>query len=183
MSTQLTDEDLLTLLRTDQRSGFVYIYKNHFRMVEYFITKNSGNTYDAEDVFQETMVVLFNKARHEVFSLSCSLKTFVYSVARNIWLKKLRDNKIKTGITDFERYDPIEVQDEPEEDQDRQGELQKAIEQLGEGCRKILTLFYYMKKNMEEIAAELGYTNADNAKNQKYKCLQQLKSKLSNHGG
>jgi hypothetical protein len=28
---------------------------------------------------------------------------------------------------------------------------------------------------MQEIAASFGYTNADNAKNQKYKCLMRLK--------
>jgi hypothetical protein len=28
---------------------------------------------------------------------------------------------------------------------------------------------------MEEIAEKFGYTNADNAKTQKYKCLQRLK--------
>jgi hypothetical protein len=31
------------------------------------------------------------------------------------------------------------------------------------------------KKGMQELASEFGYTNADNAKNQKYKCLMRLK--------
>ena len=54
--------------------------------------------------------------------------------------------------------------------------LRKSLARLGTGCRKLLLLFYFFKKNMEEIAVELNYTNADNAKSQKYKCLQKLKT-------
>lgn len=178
MSAQLNEDQIVALLRTDHRSAFGHLYRGYFRMVEYFVTKNSGNGHDAEDVFQETMLAMFDKAREEGFALSCTVKTFVYSVARNIWLKKLRDNRIKVSVTDFEKYDNIPLEEDAPEN-DKQDQLKTAIEQLGEGCRKILVLFYYQKKKMEEIAAELGYTNADNAKNQKYKCLQQLKSKLA----
>ena len=34
---------------------------------------------------------------------------------------------------------------------------------------------------MSEIAKEFGYTNADNAKNQKYKCLMRLKKIFFGH--
>jgi hypothetical protein len=46
---------------------------------------------------------------------------------------------------------------------------------LGEPCRGIIKDFYVDHLNMIEIADKYGYTNADNAKNQKYKCLQRLK--------
>jgi RNA polymerase sigma factor (sigma-70 family) len=178
MSAQPADAQLLDLLKTDYRSAFRHLYQEHFRMVEYFIIKNSGNTPDAEDVFQETMLALFNKSRQTDFSLSCALKTYIYSVARNLWLKKLRDTKREFRITDYEKYENIEAEETQEGDDGRQEKVKKAMEQLGEGCRKILVLFYYQKMDMQQIAEQLGYTNADNAKNQKYKCLQQLKSKL-----
>ena len=40
-----------------------------------------------------------------------------------------------------------------------------------------LAYFIYNKTNntLEEITEKFGYTNADNAKNQKYKCLKRLK--------
>jgi RNA polymerase sigma factor (sigma-70 family) len=174
-----TDTEILLLLRGDHHTAFSYLYRAHYTMVEYFVTNNSGNNYDAEDIFQETMLVLFGKARNESFELSCSVKTFVYSIARNLWLKKLRDNRLKTGIKDFEQFEDIPV-DETPADTDREEKVKKALEQLGDACRKILVLFYYQKKRMDEIASEMGYTNADNAKNQKYKCLQQLKTKLGN---
>jgi DNA-directed RNA polymerase specialized sigma24 family protein len=45
---------------------------------------------------------------------------------------------------------------------------------LGERCRKILYLFYYHKEPMEKIAVEMELT-PDSAKNQKYRCLNQLR--------
>ena len=53
--------------------------------------------------------------------------------------------------------------------------MEKAMGNLGEPCKSLLEAFYLQKRNMQEIASSFGYTNADNAKNQKYKCLMRLK--------
>ena len=53
--------------------------------------------------------------------------------------------------------------------------MEQALQHLGEPCKEFLESYYLRKKNMSEIAKEFGYTNADNAKNQKYKCLMRLK--------
>jgi len=53
--------------------------------------------------------------------------------------------------------------------------MEKAMSGLGEPCKSLLESYYLQKKSMVEIAADFGYTNADNAKNQKYKCLMRLK--------
>ena len=53
--------------------------------------------------------------------------------------------------------------------------MEKALLSIGEPCRSLLEAYYLQKRNMAEIAESFGYTNADNAKNQKYKCLTRLK--------
>jgi DNA-directed RNA polymerase specialized sigma24 family protein len=53
--------------------------------------------------------------------------------------------------------------------------MNKAIGNLGEPCKSLLEAYYINKMNMQDIASQFGYTNADNAKNQKYKCLMRLK--------
>jgi DNA-directed RNA polymerase specialized sigma24 family protein len=50
-----------------------------------------------------------------------------------------------------------------------------SLDSLGQPCRSILEDFYIKDLTMDETAGKFGYTNADNAKNQKYKCLQRLK--------
>ena len=53
--------------------------------------------------------------------------------------------------------------------------MEAAMAKVGEPCKSLLEAYYIQKKHMIEIAADFGYTNADNAKTQKYKCLVRLK--------
>ena len=53
--------------------------------------------------------------------------------------------------------------------------MEAAMSKIGEPCKSLLDAYYIQKKNMQEIAVDFGYTNADNAKTQKYKCLVRLK--------
>ena len=53
--------------------------------------------------------------------------------------------------------------------------MEKSLLSLGEPCKSLIEAYYLQKKSMTDIAGSFGYTNADNAKNQKYKCLMRLK--------
>jgi hypothetical protein len=59
--------------------------------------------------------------------------------------------------------------------------MEQSLNSLGEPCRSLLKAYYLEMKSMVEIACEFGYTNADNAKNQKYKCLMRLKKIFNQH--
>lgn len=53
--------------------------------------------------------------------------------------------------------------------------MDRALNSLGEPCKSLLEGYYLKKMDMNALASAFGYTNADNAKNQKYKCLMRLK--------
>jgi RNA polymerase sigma factor (sigma-70 family) len=153
------------------------IYAAHFNMVQTLIVNNSGSYDDARDVFQETMIVLYEKARSTDFELNCQLKTFMYSVARRIWLKKL--SQAQRYVPDLEgviETVPVEVELEQHDQLNTDfNMMEKAMAGLGEPCKTLLEAFYLQKRTMTDIASQFGYTNADNAKNQKYKCLARLR--------
>ncbi|MEY3442082.1 MAG: hypothetical protein RLZZ519_363 [Bacteroidota bacterium] len=175
-----TEQELLQGLRTGQQEAFQRLYQQHYPMVRYLVIQNSGSTEEADDVFQDGLLVLIDKLRMAEFKLTASLKTYLYSVCRNLWLKRLKD-KGKTKLIDFET--PVDVADEVPEDTNEPvlQHLHVCLETIGDSCRKILERFYYFKMSMEEIAAELGYTNAENVKNQRYKCILRLR-KLMEEG-
>ncbi len=169
-------DKIFTLLKSDHKAAFKYLYQEYFSMIQYFVTKNSGTKEDAEDVFQDCLVVLYEKSVSGDFALNCTIKTFIYSISRNLWLKEIRDNRKRINVKDYEQF--IEVNNhavEFAEKDNRMKHVRSAIDKLGDKCRKILESFYFSNKKMNVIASEMGYTNADNAKNQKYKCMQQLK--------
>lgn len=176
MKISQNDINVIEKLRAGNRYLFETLYKEHFNMVYYFVLKNSGNKEEAKDIFQETIIILFEKSKDKEFSLSCTLKTFIYSIARNLWLKKLRNKNKQVPVADFEQYVEIEV-NEPIEEADTDEKINLVMEKiklLSEKCKALLTGFYFYKKSMQLLATELDYTNAANAKNQKYKCLKQL---------
>jgi RNA polymerase sigma factor (sigma-70 family) len=175
MSGNSDGPEFLAALGKGDSAAFKKVYEMHFGMVRHLITNNSGSVEDAHDIFQEAVVVLFEQVNSGRFEARASIKTWLYAVCRNKWLKQLEKRKRQVRLVDFEKVEPVVMPDEPQDD-DQSLLLRQSLERLGEGCRKLLVLFYYFRKSMEEIAAEMTYTNADNAKSQKYKCLQKLKS-------
>ena len=175
MASYASDPGLLEGLRKADSAAFREVYVLHFNMIKYFILKNNGREEDANDIFQEAMVVLFQQLKEGKFELKSSLKTWIYAVCRHKWLKHLEKQKRNVRLTDFEQADEIVLPENLDTGENSKS-LRKSLEQLDMQCKKLLLLYYYFKKSMEEIAADLNYTNADNAKSQKYKCLQKLKA-------
>ncbi len=149
----------------------------YYPMVLQFILNNNGEQEDAKDVYQEAIIILYNKIKGGDFELSSKLKTYIYSVCRRIWLKKLsKESKKAVNVTDFEDIEAVETDLERHEEKDKQFEkMQEALLHLGEPCKTIIQDFYIHNLSMQDISEKFGYTNTDNAKTQKYKCLQRLK--------
>lgn len=170
-------------LARSERKAIETIYKDHFNMVQALIINNNGSADDAKDIFQETIIVLYEKMRSGTLELNCQLKTFIYSVARRLWLKRLQQqNRYAPPGDSMENVVAVDEDLEAHEQRDTEFEMmEKAINHLGEPCKSLLEAYYLQKQNMQVIAASFGYTNADNAKNQKYKCLMRLKKIFFTH--
>jgi RNA polymerase sigma factor (sigma-70 family) len=173
----IKDQDLLKGLALNDKKAVETIYRDNYNMVQSLVVNNNGTVQEAKDVFQEGMIVLFEKARSGSFELNCQLKTYVYSVCRRIWLKRLQQlNRFSIEADSVAEVVPVEEDLEEHEKKDQEFVmLEKAIGSLGEPCKSLIEAFYIQKRNMQDIASQFGYTNADNAKNQKYKCLMRLK--------
>ena len=173
----LKEKELLKGLALGDKKAIESIYKDNFNMVQSLVINNNGSAQEAKDIFQEAMIVLLEKSRLANFELNCQIKTYVYSVCRRIWLKRLQQFNRYSGELES-MVGSVPVEDDVEEYEKRDQEflmMEKAIASLGEPCKGLIEAFYIQKRNMQDIASQFGYTNADNAKNQKYKCLMRLK--------
>lgn len=177
MKTIDQENDLLKGLAANDTNSIETIYRENFTAIKAFIIKNNGYPDDALDIFQEAMIVLFEKAKSSSFTLSCQLQTYLYSICRRLWLKKLqKQNRFNPSIETIQEIVPVEDEIDLHEKKNNDFLLmESALEKIGEPCKSLLEAFYIEKKSMPEIAASFGYTNADNAKTQKYKCLVRLK--------
>jgi RNA polymerase sigma factor (sigma-70 family) len=171
------DSEVILGILNNSESVLKRLYIGYFPMVLQLIINNSGSADDAKDIYQEAIIILYNKVKTGDFELSSRLKTYIYSVCRRLWLKRLSQmNRYGGDIKDFEEY--LSVDDETEKNNERDIQFNKmgnALKLLGEPCKTIIEDFYINNRSMQEICQSFGYTNADNAKTQKYKCLQRLK--------
>jgi RNA polymerase sigma factor (sigma-70 family) len=172
-----TDREVVLGILNNSEEALNRLYTGYFPMVLQFIINNNGDEDDAKDVYQESIIILYNKIRGGDFELTSKLKTYIYSVSRRIWLKKLAQQSKKTNnVSEFE--DVIAVDDDlalHEEKELQFDKMDSALKHLGEPCKTIIQDFYINNLSMQDISEKFGYTNTDNAKTQKYKCLQRLK--------
>jgi RNA polymerase sigma factor (sigma-70 family) len=172
-----TDSEIVLGILNDSKDTLNRLYTSYFPMVLQLVLKNNGNEDDAKDIFQESIIVLYNKVKGGNFELNSKLKTFLYSVCRRLWLKRLNEqSKTIRNVQDFSEIIAVEDDLEKHEEKDKQfAIMESSLLQLGEPCKTIIEDYYIHNRSMQEICEKFGYTNADNAKTQKYKCLQRLK--------
>ena len=177
-----TEQQLLADFAIGDRKATEKIYNREFKIINGWILKNGGSSNDAADVFQEAMVILYEKVQDEAFRLTCKIGTYLFAISKNLWYKKVQKQQKQPGLLpqnagsdegfDQEYEDDLGVHHEKELHYQT---LDAALEQLGEPCKSLLGAFYKHDKSMQEISEEFGYTNPDNAKTQKYKCLARLR--------
>ena len=177
LKAEINEQALLKGLAQNDSKAVEALYKSHFTMIQHFVLNNNGSFDDARALFQEAMITLYEKVQSDSFVLSCQIKTYLFSICKNLWLKRLQQmGKYSAPLSTEE--ESIAVEADLEEFQKKDAAfsiMNRALNSLGEPCKSLLEGYYLNKKGMQEIADEFGYTNADNAKNQKYKCLMRLK--------
>lgn len=178
-----SDEAIIEGLRL--RSDYIikYIYQELFPMILFLVTKNTGSEEDAEDIFQDSLIIVFKKIKANDFDLSCSFRTYIYSVSRNLWLQKLSKRKqFSREFSDVETYITMTdyaLMEKNQDDVEKFKLYQQHFITLGEDCQKVLMLF--MKKvSLREIAAEMGFKTEKYAKTRKYLCKEELKKRIIN---
>jgi len=177
------DEEIVLIqgLRANDSKAMARVYVKNWNYIRALIHKNGGTIEDAQDIFQEALIVLIENLKKEDFQLTCKISTYLYSVARNLWLSQWRKSKpfVDTGdyiaIEQQLAADLVETEDDafklPTDEK-----LRKAIEDLGHPCQKLLISFYYEKRKMSEIVARMPeLKNENNARKRKYDCIKQLK--------
>lgn len=177
MNSLESEENLLKGLASGNRQATETIYRNCYPVIAAMVNGNNGSEDDAADVFQEGMIILFEKAAEPGFHLTAQIKTYLYAVCRRIWLKKLQAGSRFSGNIES-MAEVVSVEDDLEMHLQKNLEfatMEDSLLKVGEPCKSLLEAYYLQKQGMQEIAEKFGYTNADNAKTQKYKCLIRLK--------
>ena len=173
----MTNEIILSLLREgDHERAFKALYK-HFPKVRKHIVANSGSRAEAHDIFQEALVILFNKVNSDELKAGVDPFGFVHTTCKFLWSNRLKKKKVRQK-NDSTDVGDLHYQDEVEEAIQKEQKfkiIEDALETLGAKCKKILELFYFKSLSMESIAKKIGFATVKSAKVQKYKCMERAR--------
>ena len=152
------------------------IYNQFFPSIRQFIYRNNGSLEDAKDIFNDAIMVVLQKVREDTLDLKCSLKTYIYAICRNLWLKKIKAEKIE--MINYEEIEDTmysaEVVEEELYNVNRAHLLfQKHLVRMNPTCQDLLGSFLE-GKSFREITEELKFENENYARKRKYRCVKLL---------
>lgn len=128
---------------------------------------------DAEDIFQEAILILFRKIEDNNFELTVEPIYYVQNTCKLIWYNQMRKEEKK--ITFQLEKDVEDIQDEWFEKESKLQSIEEVFLKIGERCQEILKLFYGDNLSMEMIAKKIGLRNEKVVKAQKYRCIHKIK--------
>ena len=169
------DQEIIDSIREGRnQKALDYLYKDPLKKVRHYILSNSGNIDDANDIFQDAIVVLFHYIKTNKYNEAYEIDAFIFKVAKNAWIDLARKNK-KINTT-------IEINDLVLENSDNQltqllkseklDVFNKLFQQLEANCQELLKLTLFDKKSMREIKEIMGFKHETVAKSQHYRCKQ-----------
>lgn len=167
---KMNDEKAIRNFYNENKNGFILFAKRY-----------NLNNDDLIDIYQDAIIALIENAKKgKIDDLKSSVTTYLYGIGKFMIFQKLKKESKTVSIDDFEKIEMV-YDDYSEDEINLQVKmLQKGLNKLGDQCKKVLELFYYEEKKLDEIQSLLGYTNKDVLKSQKSRCLKQLKELVKN---
>ncbi len=166
----MKDGVILEKISRGDEKALDYLYRKYYKMMTNIVLKNSGTEQEAKDIYQDALIVFWQKVISNQLVLTSKISTYLYSVCLNLWRKELeRKSKLSNEQKDEAQY--ID-----QESSERSRIIHECIGELGDTCKKILMYYYFDDMSMQDIANKLGMANTETVKTKKYKCKKRLDS-------
>lgn len=146
-------------------------YEELFPLAARYIQRRGGNLEEAKELFQEAIVIYYEKLMSERFQPEVGDKAYLIGIVKKRWLKY---NKQSTSTESLEHIDITEEKVQKPLTQ----KLLQYLKQSGERCMDLLQSFYYEKLTMKQVADRYGYASEHSATVQKYKCLERVRDEV-----
>ncbi|GAB3878514.1 hypothetical protein GCM10028824_40590 [Hymenobacter segetis] len=167
-------------LLADREQALTRLYHRAFPPVRRYVGNHGGTAQDAQDVFQDALVILYEQAVGGTLVLTASASTYLVGIARNLWHHEQRRRARLPHEALPDDAEPLAVlaAEEVEDSAEPAFAVLDYVERLGEKCRNVLLAFYYFQQPLTQIAQANGYRSVRSATVQKFKCLERLRNSV-----
>jgi DNA-directed RNA polymerase specialized sigma24 family protein len=153
---------------------FVGLYKKAFPAVAKYISKMGGSFDEAKDIFQDALVIYYEKVVNKSIVLQTNEQAYLVGIAKHLWSAKFKDNLHYAPLDSLPAFDFSEDEDS----QPSSARLMHYLETAGQKCMEILKAFYYDNLPVNTIAGLFGYSGTRSATVQKYKCMEKVRETI-----
>lgn len=164
----MNEKEIFERIQGGDEKALEVLYKKYYRMMTKLVITNSGTEEEARDIYQDALIVFWQKARSGNLVLTSKISTYIYSICQNLWRKELDRKK---RLSNEEKDASVSIDMDTAE---KEKIIARCINQLGDTCKKVLMYYYFDEMSMQDIAERLGFANTDTAKTKKYKCKKKL---------
>ncbi|MCB0550849.1 MAG: sigma-70 family RNA polymerase sigma factor [Phaeodactylibacter sp.] len=175
MTVRITD--IARQLRIDRGAAFEQLYEDCFPRVARLVKALGGDYEDARDIFQDALIILYEKAVQGNLDIQSSPAAYIMGIAKHLWLRQRRQGSNLITFTGVEQEMDIPEGFFPEQEKPRL-RLFRFLAAAGRRCMEILQAFYYQQMPLPEIAEEFGFANTRSATVQKHKCLEKVREQV-----
>lgn len=184
-NTNWTDASLLAAIQgggaaREQALRHFYLLPGLRETVARVVLDNGGSRSDAQDVFQEALVLFDRNLREGRFEGKSALTTYFVAIAKWRWVTLRRQQGRYQELSPAQYDGEVESAESETLRAEHRELLSEAMGQIGERCRELLRL-YQLDYAMDEIAQKMGYSGPDVAKKEAYRCRTRLREHLENH--
>ena len=160
-------------IRTSNEKIIADIYRKFLPEIKVYICRRNGTEDDARDIFQQALIVIYQKVQANDFTFYKSFGAYLMTICRNIWLKQFRKASRVTNQLPLEIVgDSADRIDSRINEQEKNQLFTRIFQTLPQDAQRLLRLYFEGKK-MKEIANIMGYASEGYAK--KKKCVYQKK--------
>ena len=163
-------------LLTNREQVLTQLYRRTFPLVKQHVRHYGGSGQDAQDVFQDALIILFEQAVGGTLVLTASASTYLVGIARNLWHHEQRRRARLPHEALPEDLEPLATEEAAAEEP--AFAVLDYVARLGEKCRNVLLSFYYFQQPLTQIAKTHGYRSVRSATVQKFKCLERLRNSV-----
>jgi RNA polymerase sigma factor (sigma-70 family) len=160
---KISDINIIIGIRNQDDKVLNWLYDNYFQSVKNHVLSNSGSIEDVSDVFQDSIIALYNQITEDNLNLTTDLKGYFFGIARNVWSAQLRRKQKTTDLK-------IDLPDETTEDQSDlvlERIISRVFQKLKSDQQMVLNLFSD-GLTYEEIAEKMNLKNEVYARRKKY---------------
>jgi DNA-directed RNA polymerase specialized sigma24 family protein len=169
----MADPNFFGSTPAEREQLFITLYKKAFPQVVKYVSKMGGSFDEAKDVFQDALVIYYEKFVSAPVALHTNEQAYLVGIAKHLWVKKFRENM---------QHSPLDLyHDDIMEDEEMHPSPIKILQYLetaGQKCMEILKAFYYDNLHVDKIAELFGYSGTRSATVQKYKCMEKVRETI-----